>query len=123
MTSKSKLAGPVMTHTVRAVLVAGTCAAALLGAPAFAATEVGTVAGSGSEATSVEALIVTAERNKAAAAAPTKMSLDATQPESIVSHGFIEAFTPENGDYTTILQIAPSIGGISSNGGAIGDTN
>jgi iron complex outermembrane receptor protein len=110
----------------RAALVAGASVAALLGGHAFAAaTDAAptTVAGTGSEATSVEALIVTAEHNQAAAAAPTKASLDATQPESIVSHKFIEAFTPENGDYTTVLLIAPSIGGISSNGGGIGDTN
>jgi iron complex outermembrane receptor protein len=113
--------------SARLLLVAGTCAAALIGGRAFAADAatgaVGTVAGSGSEATNVDELIVTAERNQAAAAAPTKASLDETQPESIVSHKFIEAFTPENGDYTTVLLIAPSMAGISSNGGGIGDTN
>jgi iron complex outermembrane receptor protein len=110
----------------RAALALGSCAAALISVQAWASTPDAaptTVAGSGSEATSVETLIVTAERNQAAAAAPTKASLDETQPESIVSHRFIEAFTPENGDYTTVLLIAPSIGGISSNGGGIGDTN
>ena len=116
------------TRHARALLLAGTSAAALFAAPALAAeatpaADGGTVAGSGSEGTSVEALIVTAERNQAAAAAPTKASIDATQPESIVSHKFIESFTPVNGDYTTVLLIAPSIGGISSNGGGIGDTN
>lgn len=91
---------------------------AVLTGQAWAATRT-TVGGAvaGSEATNIEALIVTAERNTAAAAAPTKASLDAMQPQSIVSHGFIEAFTSENGDYSTVLQIAPSIGGISSNGG------
>jgi len=111
----------------RLALVAGVSALAFLAAQAQAADAngeaAGTVAGSGSEGTSVEGLIVTAERNQAAAAAPTKASLDETQPQSIVSHGFIEKFTPENGDYTTVLLIAPSIGGISSNGGSIGDTN
>jgi iron complex outermembrane receptor protein len=115
--------------SVRGFLVAGTCFAALLGGQAWAAdaagadADAGTVAGSGSGATNVDALIVTAERSQGAAAAPTKASLDETQPESIVSHKFIEAFTPENGDYTSVLLIAPSVGGISSNGGGIGDTN
>ena len=118
-----------VTPSVRALLAAGTCAAALFAGQAFAAEAASaadapaTVAGSGAEATSVDALIVTAERNQAAAAAPTKASLDETEPESIVSHAFIEAFTPENGDYTTVLQIAPSIAGISANGGGIGDSN
>lgn len=124
MTKRSKPACKAGPFTMRAWLAAGTCAAALIGGHALAAdADTGTVAGSGSEATSVDALIVTAERNQAAAAAPTKASLDETQPESIVSHRFIEAFTPENGDYTTVLQIAPSIAGISSDGGGIGDTN
>ena len=126
----SKPAVPAAIVSVRALLTVGTCAAALLSGHAWAAESAaasgagaGTVAGEGSEATRIDALIVTAERNQAAAAAPTKASLDETQPQSIVSHNFIEKFTPENGDYTTVLQIAPSIGGISSNGGSIGDTN
>lgn len=109
---------------VRGLLLSGACAAALLGGQALAAdVDSGSVAGSGSEATNVDALIVTAERYQGAAAAPTKASLDAFQPQSIVSHQFIESFTPENGDYTSVLLIAPSIGGVSSNGGGIGDTN
>ena len=114
--------------SARLILTAGVCAAALVGGTARAADSAasdspGTVAGEGSEGTRVDALIVTAERNQAAAAAPTKASLDETQPESIVSHKFIEAFTPENGDYTTVLLIAPSMAGISANGGGIGDSN
>jgi iron complex outermembrane receptor protein len=68
-------------------------------------------------------LIVTAERNKAAATAPTKGSVTETQPEAIISHQFIEQVTPETGDYTTTVLIAPSMAGISSNGGGIGEYN
>src|SRR5580698_346465 len=59
----------------------------------------------------------------ATAAAPTKASLDQTQPESIISHGYIEQVTPETGGWTTVLTIAPSVSGITSNGGGVGDYN
>jgi iron complex outermembrane receptor protein len=112
------------TFALRATLAAGVCAGALMAGQAMAADAApGGAAGSGSEGTSVNELIVTAERHPGAAAAPTKASLDETQPESVVSHAFIEKFTPEGGNYTTVLQIAPSIGGISSDGGGISDTN
>ncbi len=107
-------------------LIVGTCAAALVGGNAFAAEAApgaGSVAGDGSEGTSIEALIVTAEKNPGAAAAPVKASLNEMQPESIISHRFIEQFTPETGDYTTVVLIAPSLSGIASNGGGVGETN
>ena len=111
---------------LRGILVAGTCVSALIAGNAFAADEVSganTVAGNGSEGTNIEALIVTAEKNPGAAAAPVKASLDQMQPESIISHRFIEQFTPETGDYTTVVLIAPSLSGISANGGGVGETN
>jgi iron complex outermembrane receptor protein len=114
----------------RAWLAASTCALAVLaGGRALAADAAagtpatGTAAGSGSGATNVDELVVTAERSQAAAAAPTKAPIDSFQPQSIISHKFIEAFTPENGDYTSIVLIAPSMAGISSNGGGLGDYN
>ena len=67
--------------------------------------------------------MVTAERNAAATAAPSKASLLETQPQSIITHKYIEQATPESGDYTTTILIAPSITGVSSNGGGVGDTN
>jgi iron complex outermembrane receptor protein len=111
----------------RAWLAVSTCALAILTASAAAAATAagptGTVAGSGSEGTDVSELIVTAERSQAAAAAPTKASIDSFQPQSIISRKFIENFTPENGDYTTVVLIAPSIAGISGDGGGFGDSN
>jgi iron complex outermembrane receptor protein len=116
------------TVSTRRLLAASVCVFALSwGASAMAADAAagapGTVAGNGSEGTDVSELVITTERNQAAAAAPSKASLDETQPESIISRSFIEKFTPENGDYTTVVLIAPSIGGIASNGGLVGDTN
>jgi len=77
----------------------------------------------GTEGASVEGVVVTAEKNVASTVAPSKASLLETQPQSIITHTFIEQATPESGDYTTTILIAPSVSGVSSNGGGVGDTN
>jgi iron complex outermembrane recepter protein len=116
-------------HTKRSLLAASTAAFVLaMGAAAHAADAAAaasapgsapaTVAGNGSEGTSVDELIITTQQqSEAAAAAPVKANLDETEPQSIISGNFIHNFTQETGDYTSILLIAPSVGGISSNGG------
>ena len=104
-----------------AAMTAGSARADAAGAPVPPGDA--TVAGDGSEGTRVDTLIVTAERNIGAAAAPVKASVAETQPESIISHRFIEKFTPETGNYTTVVLIAPSLSGISSNGGGVGEYN
>jgi iron complex outermembrane receptor protein len=75
----------------------------------------------GAEGATVETVIVTAERQVGARSAPTKASLDQTQPESIISHDFIEAVTPDVGNISTVVFIAPSVTGISGNAGGIGN--
>ena len=98
--------------------------AAASGAQAADATpSTSAMTGAGAEGTDVSMVIVTAERNKAAAEAPSKASLAQTQPESIISRSFIELATPETGDWTTAASIAPSVSGITANGGGIGDYN
>ncbi|HXQ45633.1 MAG TPA: TonB-dependent receptor, partial [Caulobacteraceae bacterium] len=96
---------------------------ALLAAGAAAAapqsTAEPTAGGEGAEANTV---VVTAERSPGAAAAPVKSSLEETQPESIISHHYIEQVTPETGGWTTVATIAPSISGTSSNN-TVGDYN
>lgn len=114
----------------RFILSAGAAAIALMagsasaGAPASSSSAAPTVTtATGAEGAEVDAIVVTAEANAAAAAAPSKASLDQTQPQSIITHRFIEQATPESGDYTTAILIAPSVAGVSSNGGGVGDTN
>ena len=75
----------------------------------------------GAEGATVGEVIVTAERQAGAKAAPTKASLDQVQPESIISHDFIESVTPDVGNISTVVFIAPSISGISGNAGGIGN--
>ncbi len=79
--------------------------------------------GTGTEGTEIEELVVTAERMQSAAMAPSKASLFETQPQSIITHVFIEQATPESGDFTTAIAIAPSVSGVSSNGGGVGESN
>ena len=89
------------------------------GAAAAAPTEVTT--STGTEGTDVRQIVVTAERNRAASDAPTKASILETQPESLITHKFIEQSTPESGDYTTTVAIAPSVNSFGANGGGVGD--
>ena len=77
----------------------------------------------GTEGADVTQIVVTAERNQASTDAPTKATILETQPQSLITHRFIEQSTPESGDYTTAILIAPSVAGVSSNGGGVGDTN
>ncbi len=78
--------------------------------------------GAGGEGVEANNVVVTAEKNKAAAAAPTKASLAQTQPESIIGHRYIEQVTSETGGWASIVAIAPSVSvGATSNGGGIGD--
>ena len=77
----------------------------------------------GTEGTDVSTIVVTAERNTAAIAAPSKASIFETQPESLITQKFIEQSTPESGDYTTAVMIAPSVNSFGANGGGIGDVN
>ena len=104
--------------SILAVIMA-TPALAADAAPAAAKTDVST--STGTEGTDVRQIVVTAERNRAATDAPTKASILETQPESLITHKFIEQSTPESGDYTTIVSIAPSVNSFGANGGGVGD--
>ena len=91
-----------LTRSVRAASLAGAAIAALLtgAGHASAADAAATTAenATGSEGADVSAVVVMVERDLAAAAAPSKASLLETQPESIITHAFIEQATPESGD-------------------------
>jgi iron complex outermembrane receptor protein len=102
-----------------AVAILSAAGALSLGTGAFAADP---TSGAGAEGADVGTVIITAERSKAAETAPTKASIDETQPESIITHKFIEQATPETGSWVSVAMIAPSMAGISSNGGGVGET-
>ena len=90
---------------------------------AFAQDNKTATAGDGSEGAELTTVIVTAESKKAAAAAPTKAPLTETQPQSVISSHFIEESTPDTGNWSTVVLVAPSVGGITTNGGGVGEYN
>lgn len=63
----------------------------------------------------VDELVVTGSRG-AVTAAPTKASLEAIQPQSIIDRKAIDQFVPVTADYVQIVALAPSMAG-TSNGG------
>ncbi|HEY2051942.1 MAG TPA: TonB-dependent receptor [Caulobacteraceae bacterium] len=122
--TRSLLAASVAIFALTFGTAATAAGAAGSGAGAAPSDTQSTVAGNGSYGTNVEELIVTTQaQSKAADVAPVKANLNQIQPQSLISGDFIRNFTPEMGDYTSIVLIAPSVAGISSNGGGIGDTN
>ena len=63
----------------------------------------------------VKELVVTAETS-AVREAPVKAPIQAIEPTTIITHDAIDQFVPQTGDYTTVLQLAPSMAGLSFNG-------
>jgi iron complex outermembrane receptor protein len=51
-----------------------------------------------------------------AKAAPVKASLEAIQPQAIVTREAIDQFVPQTGDYTQAVLLTPSVAGLSFNG-------
>jgi iron complex outermembrane recepter protein len=122
--SVTRLSRLLLGTALGLTLTLGASAPALAAdAEAPATTAPRSMTGAGAEGTDVSEVIITAEPNKAAADAPSKASLAEMQPESIVSNAFIRLATPEIGDWTTVASIAPSVSGITSNGGGIGEYN
>jgi iron complex outermembrane receptor protein len=63
------------------------------------------------------------ELSKAAKSAPTRASLEATQPQSIIGRDYIENSSSPVADFSAIAAIAPSVTiGISTNGPGLGET-
>jgi iron complex outermembrane receptor protein len=65
--------------------------------------------------TRVNELVVTAQ-TKVVKEAPFKAPIQATEPTTIITHDAIDQLVPQTGDYTTVVQLAPSMAGLSFNG-------
>lgn len=63
-----------------------------------------------------------AKAGTAAAVAPTQASLDATQPQSIITREFIDLSVAPTTEYSRIVNIAPSMAGEAANGPGLGET-
>lgn len=96
---------------------AATAALSVMSNPAFAAGE--------TEATPpderadygvrVDELTVVGEA-PVATSAPVKASLEATEPQAIMTREAIDQFIPQTADYTQIVLLTPSVSGVSFNG-------
>jgi iron complex outermembrane receptor protein len=62
------------------------------------------------------------EKDTASAVAPTQASLDATQPQSIITREFIEAAVAPTAEYSRVVNVAPSMSGDSANGPGLSET-
>jgi iron complex outermembrane receptor protein len=62
------------------------------------------------------------DKDSAAAVAPTQASLDATQPQSIITREFIEKSIAPTAEYSRVVNVAPSVSGDSANGPGLSET-
>jgi len=70
--------------------------------------------------TRVEELVVTGAA-ASSGIAPTRASLAATEPQSIIERKAIDQFIPATADYTQIVNLTPSVSGTSFNGPGLGE--
>jgi len=61
-------------------------------------------------------------KGSASAVAPTQASLEATEPQSIITREFIELSVAPTAEYSRIVNIAPSVSGDSANGPGLSET-
>jgi iron complex outermembrane receptor protein len=61
-------------------------------------------------------------KGTASAVAPTQSSLQATQPQSIITREFIELSVAPTAEYSRIVNIAPGLSGDSANGPGLSET-
>ncbi len=61
-------------------------------------------------------------KDTATAVAPTQSSLDATQPQSVITREFIEKSVAPTAEYSRVVNVAPSVSGDSANGPGLSET-
>lgn len=61
------------------------------------------------DAPEVSQIVVTATTSKATTVAPVRSSLNATEPEAVITRKFMEETAPRVGDFSTIAVFAPSM--------------
>src|SRR6516162_6797018 len=76
----------------------------------------------GSAGTDIEMVIITGRKFNPEVA-PSKSSLETTEPQTIISRSYIEDSQPTTTDYVGILSIVPSMTGTDINGPGLSDGN
>jgi iron complex outermembrane receptor protein len=64
----------------------------------------------------------TGDKDAATTIAPTQSSLEATQPQSIITREFIERSVAPTAEYSRVVNVAPSMSGDSANGPGLSET-
>ncbi len=62
------------------------------------------------------------DKDQATTIAPTQSSLEATQPQSIITREFIERSVAPTAEYSRVVNVAPSMSGDSANGPGLSET-
>ena len=95
-------------------------AGAFLAGPAAAQQIAANIAPNTSGAGEIETVVVTGTEFNPDVA-PAKASLQTMEPQTIINRSYIEDSVADTADYTTILGIAPSMTGFSTNGPGLSD--
>ncbi|HUO21926.1 MAG TPA: TonB-dependent receptor [Caulobacteraceae bacterium] len=97
-------------RALRACSIAMLIAAAGLAAPhAARAAEAAVTADAGPDAPEVNQIVVTATASKATQVAPVRSSLNATEPEAVITRKYMEETAPRIGDFSTVAAFAPGM--------------
>ncbi|HKJ07725.1 MAG TPA: TonB-dependent receptor plug domain-containing protein, partial [Gammaproteobacteria bacterium] len=89
----------------------------LSGAAVAAPINLGTVGATGGAGNAAQTPVQSAPYQ-----APTKASLKATQPQSVISRHYIKNNVPATGDYASVVKVAPSVANISPDGPGLMET-
>ncbi|MCX7179136.1 MAG: TonB-dependent receptor [Proteobacteria bacterium] len=122
-----------MKGSFRPTRLSSSIAAALLALahlPHAVAAEPNVESAASGDAAKLETIIITAksgayrmgEKGTASAVAPSQSSLNATQPQSIITREFIESSVTKAAEYSRVVNIAPSVSGDSANGPGLSET-
>jgi iron complex outermembrane recepter protein len=95
-------------------------AGAFLAGPAAAQQIAANIAPNTSGAGEIETVVVTGTEFNPDVA-PAKASLQTMEPQTIINRSYIEDSVADTADYTTILGVAPSMTGFSTNGPGLSD--
>lgn len=84
--------------------------------------DLGSVQSTATSASTVSDTGVSSNPQSAPAQAPTQGSLSASEPKSIINRNYIQNSTAPTANYSDILQIAPSVSGVTPNGPGLMET-
>ena len=98
------------------LILASLCTTSAPLAFAQATGDLGSVQSTATSSSTVSDTGKSSNPQSAPAQAPTQGSLTASEPKSVINHNYIENSTAPTSSYSDIMQIAPSVSGVTPNG-------